>query len=122
MTFILLNNATWASSPADITITFSEAVRNESDDSDLTDSNVDSLITLKEDNAGGADIGKEVTINSGNTIITINPTDWSGSDCRWVGGEENVYVAIDATVEDSADNAITADNATFQSDKNAQNL
>jgi hypothetical protein len=96
---------------ANITITFSEAVRNESDDSDLDDDNVDSLITLKWPDAGGTDIGFDATINDANTIITINPS-------ARLPTIRNIYVAIGATVEDSADNAITASDATFQTCKN----
>jgi hypothetical protein len=90
---------------ADITITFSEAVRL-LNNVDLTDSNVDSLITLKQINASGSNIGFDATINDANTIITINPS-------ATLPTIRDIYVAIGATVEDSADNAITASDATF---------
>ena len=104
---ISLNNATGVGrrDGGTITITFSEAVRLLNND-DLTNSNIDSLITLKEINASGTNIAFGATINVGNTIITIDPTPRLES-------EENVYVAIDATVEDFADNALTATTATF---------
>jgi hypothetical protein len=37
------------------------------------DTNVDGLITLKENNDSGADISFDATINDEKTIITINP-------------------------------------------------
>jgi len=77
-----------------------EAVRN-IDDSALTDSNVDSLITLKATNSSGSDIAFDATIDSDKEVITINPT----SD---FSSEQVIYVAIGATVEDSSGNANTA--------------
>ena len=55
-----------------ITLTFNHAMRN-TDDSALTDTNVDSLITLKVNNSSGADIAFDATINSDKKVITINP-------------------------------------------------
>jgi hypothetical protein len=109
VTFSPLNNATGAGRRADITITFNEAVR-KIDDSELTDSNIDSLITLKEDDNNGSNIAFDATINSGKTIITIDP------DPR-LESEGFVYVGIGATVEDSVGNAITASSATFKTCK-----
>jgi hypothetical protein len=108
-TFNPLHGAAGGGRRSNITITFSEEVR-KLDDSDLTNSNIDSLITLKRDNAGGADISFNATINSANTEITIDP------DSR-LDSEGFVYVAIGATVEDSLDNAITASSATFKTCK-----
>jgi hypothetical protein len=87
-----------------IIITFSEAVRN-IDNTVLTNSNIDSLITLKLTNAIGANITFDATIDANMKVITINPI----SNLFY---SQAVYVAIGATLEDSADNAITA-NATF---------
>ena len=76
------------------------------DNSALTDSNVDSLITLKETNSSGSDIAFDATIDSDKKVITINPdSDFSS--------EQVIYVAIGATVEDDANNAISASSATF---------
>ena len=94
-----------------ITITFSEAVRN-IDNSVLTDSNsgeangVGSLITLRLNNTNGTNIAFYATINGDKTVITIDPT-------NNLPHSQPVYVAIGATVEDSAGNPITAANATF---------
>jgi methionine-rich copper-binding protein CopC len=105
LTFSPLDGATGIAKNTNITITFDEAIRN-TDDTELTDSNIDSLITLKEDNSSGANIAFDATINSDKKIITINPdSDFSS--------EQVVYVAIGATVEDSSDNAISASNITF---------
>ena len=95
--------ATGVSSSSNITLDFDETVRN-IDDSALTDANVDALITLKNTDAYGTDIPFDATI-SGN-VITINPT----TD---LSSAQMVYVAIGATVEDAADNAITPASATF---------
>ena len=88
-----------------ITISFDEPVRN-LDDSPLTDTNVDSLITLKDTDAGGVDIPFDATIDSANQVITINPS--SNFD-----SEQVVYVAIGTSVEDGSDNAISTTNSTF---------
>ncbi|MBF9040870.1 BspA family leucine-rich repeat surface protein [Rhodobacterales bacterium LSUCC0387] len=103
LTFSPADGATGVAADANITITFNEAVRL-LDDSALSDTNVDALITLKDTNSSGSNIAFDATV-SGN-VITINPTgDFSS--------EQTVYVAIGATVEDSSDNAITASSATF---------
>jgi len=88
-----------------ITITFSEAVQS-IDTSELTNNNIDSLITLKLNNASGSNINFDATINTYKTVITINPA----SNLFY---SQTVYVAIGSTVEDIAGNAITATNATF---------
>jgi LPXTG-site transpeptidase (sortase) family protein len=93
-----------------ITISFDEAVRN-LDDSPLTDTNVDSLITLKDTDASGVDIPFDATIDIANQVITINPS--SNFD-----SEQVVYVAIGASVEDESDNAISATNSTFTVEDN----
>jgi len=104
VTFSPANGATGVAISDNIIITFSEAVRN-IDNTVLTDSNIDSLITLKLTNAIGANITFDATIDANMKVITINPI----SNLFY---SQAVYVAIGSTVEDSADNAITA-NATF---------
>ena len=90
---------------SNITLTFNEAIRN-IDDSLLTDSNVDSLITLKDSDLSGSNISFNATIDSAKKVITINPTNNFSS-------EQVVYVAIGPTVEDSSDNAIITSSTTF---------
>ena len=104
-TFSPANSATAVAVASDITLTFNEAVRL-TNNSALDDSNVDALITLKEDNASGADIAFDATINGGKTVITINPNSNLSSS-------QVVYVAIGTSVEDASNNAINAANASF---------
>ncbi len=66
-TFSPVNGATEIASTSNITITFNEAVRN-IDDTVITDSNVDSLITLKDTDANGTNIAFDATINAGIAI------------------------------------------------------
>jgi hypothetical protein len=105
VTFSPVDGAKDISVSSNVTITFGEAVR-KIDDSAITDANVDALITLKSTDASGADIGFDATINSGKTVITVNPTNDFSS-------EQVVYAAIGATVEDDANNAISATSVTF---------
>ncbi|MDP6755858.1 MAG: Ig-like domain-containing protein, partial [Candidatus Marinimicrobia bacterium] len=105
VTFSPTNGATDVSVNSKITITFNEAVRN-IDDSNLSDTNVDGLITLKENNDSGADISFDATINDEKTIITIDPVN------SFIGGQV-VYITIGASVEDYSDNATAAVSAIF---------
>ena len=105
VTFDPADGSTLVALDTDITITFNEEVRLV-DNSAINNTNVDSLITLKDANSNGADIAFDATINSDKTIITIDLV----SD---ITSEQTVYVAIGATVEDSYGNAITATSATF---------
>ncbi|NPV91001.1 MAG: hypothetical protein HPY50_09540, partial [Firmicutes bacterium] len=89
----------------DITITFSEAVRN-LDDSAIQAADLATMLTLKETNAGGADVDFTASINAGRTVITIDP------DADLLNGQA-CYVAIAAAVEDASDNVIAAADATF---------
>ena len=107
ITFNPLNSATGVAKDANITLTFNEAIRN-NDDTEITDANVDSLITLKRTNSSGNDIAFDATIDSAKRVITINPS----SD---FSSEEVIYVAIETSVEDVYDNAISASSATFTS-------
>ena len=104
-TFSPPNGATGIAVNENITITFSEAVRN-IDNTVLTDSNIYSHITLKLNNASGNNINFDATINVNKTVITINPT-------SNLPDSQAVYVAISATLEDYADNSITEANASF---------
>ena len=88
-----------------ITITFSEAVRN-IDNTILTNSNVDNHITLKLNSATGINISFDAVINTEKTSITINPN----SDLFY---SQTVYVAIGATLEDYSDNRIRTANTMF---------
>ncbi len=99
------NGTTNVALASNVTITFNEEIRN-LNDTPVTNSNVGSLITLKTDNASGTNIPFTATINSANTVITIDPTSNFSLD-------QVIYVSIGATVEDTFGNAISATNATF---------
>jgi len=105
ITFNPSNSDTDVTVSSNITLTFNEAIRN-TNNTALTDSNVDSLITLKDSDEDGDNISFDATIDSDKKIITINPDSNFSS-------EQIVYMAIGATVEDSSDNAITATDITF---------
>jgi len=105
VTFSPVTGATGVAISDNITITFSEAVRN-IDNTVLTDSNIDSLITLRLNNTYGTNITFDATIDANKKVITIDPT-------NNLPNSQAVYVAIGATVEDSADHVITVANATF---------
>ena len=88
-----------------IIIQFNEAVR-KINDSQLTDTNVDELITLKDTDVNGGDIVFDATVNSAKTAIIINPTvNFSAT--------QTIYVAIGSSVEDLQNNAILAKSVTF---------
>lgn len=88
-----------------ITITANEPIRN-TDGSEITNANVNTRLTLKETNSGGADIAYSATIDVTKTIITITPT-------TIYGDTQLVYVAIN-NVEDVNGNEVTvAVSATF---------
>ncbi|MDP6772591.1 MAG: Ig-like domain-containing protein, partial [Anaerolineales bacterium] len=88
-----------------ITLTFSEPIRNV-DNSEISDTNVGGLISLKATNASGGDFNFTATINTEKKVITVDPLfDFSPNS--------TVYVAIGATVEDDADNAISATSSIF---------
>jgi len=61
VTFSPANSATGVVVGSNLTLTFNVAIRN-TNDSALTDSNVDSLITLKTTNSSGSDIAFDATI------------------------------------------------------------
>jgi len=105
VTFSPINGTAGIGVSENIIITFNKPVRN-IDNSELTNNNIDNLITLKLNNANGNNINFDATINTDKTVITINPS----SDMLY---SQAVYVAIGATVEDFVGNRITAANATF---------
>jgi hypothetical protein len=103
--FLPADSATDVAINSTITLTFSEAVRN-LDDSALADGDLAALITLKETNASGANVAFTAVINAEKTVITITPN-------ANLTNNQAYYVAIGASVEDAADNALVAVNATF---------
>ena len=89
---------------SNLTITFNEAVR-KTDDTEITDANVASLITLKETDGSGLDVAFNATIDATKKIITINPT----SDLT----ESQTYYLAYADVEDVVDHTRAGENITF---------
>lgn len=87
-----------------ITITYDEAILNAAA-TEITDANVDALITLKETDASGADVTFDATIDADKKIITITPA----AD---LSNNQVYYVAV-AVVEDAAGNETTAENISF---------
>ena len=99
------SSSTHASSDS-IILTFNTAIRKASDNSDLTNSNVDAHITLKDTNSSGSNINFDATIDASDKVITINPS----SD---LNSSQVVYVAIGNTVENVCNTALSASSATF---------
>jgi len=103
-TFSPANAATGVLLTDNITISFDEAIRN-TDNSTIDDSNVGSLITLKETDGAGANVPFTATINAFKKIITINPD----AD---LANSKTYYVAI-ANIEDLNDNLTAGSSITF---------
>ncbi len=57
-----------------ITVTFTEAIKADASNTDFTNSSIDNILTLKVGSASGANIAFDATINSGKTVVTIDPT------------------------------------------------
>ena len=86
---------------ADLSISFSEPIRN-ADDSNITDANVDALITL----VGGGLLPFDATINDAKTLITINLT-------NSLPKNQNTLLSISSTVEGFNDISIGNTQAAF---------
>jgi hypothetical protein len=99
ITFAPTNGSTGVSTSNNLTISFSQAIRN-LDNSNITNSNVDGLIELRLTNSTGAIVPFDATINGGNTTITIDPS----SNLS----EEQVYYLSITAVENSTDQATPA--------------
>lgn len=87
-----------------IVLTFNEAIRN-IDDSDITDENVATLLTLKETDASGSDVAFTATIDAAKKVITVTPN----TDLK----NDQVYYGAIISVEDTSDNASAASSMTF---------
>ena len=83
-TFDPANGETETDKTTDITLTFGEAIRKDDSGTALTNSDLSSILTLRETNASGTDIPYSATINSEKTVITIDPSgDLSTATCTW---------------------------------------
>lgn len=101
ITFNPANDATDVLVNVTPTITFNEAVRN-IDDSEITNTNVASLLTFKQ---GTTDVAFTAAINDAKKVITITPTAALEN--------EKAYTVTIAPVEDANNNASTQQTATF---------
>ena len=103
-TFNPLNGSVDVVNASPLTITFDEPIR-DLNDGTLVNSNIDGKITLKLNNATGADIPFDATINAGKTVITITPS-------STLPDFSVIYLAIN-DVEDAFDNAIATQSTMF---------
>ena len=108
VTFSPLHGAT-AGPGADVTATFTEAIRLQND-APVTDANAHTAVELKKDGAG-ADLAAagRVTVNGNKTVLTIDPAS------PLAAGSYTVRVLAN-TVEDIHGNAVAAASATFTVD------
>ena len=105
VTFTPAHGATDVPIKSNLTITFSEPVRN-LDDSVLGNKNVATLITLKKGDRDGEDIPFTAKINKTKDVITVNPKPSFGSG-------KNIYMSIGATFEDPFGNVSAPSFAIF---------
>ncbi|MBF88496.1 MAG: hypothetical protein CMG75_02370 [Candidatus Marinimicrobia bacterium] len=110
---VILPVVTWNPPNGSIEVAVSKTISLEFDEpvrlvnnGQLTNDNVDALITLNYDDANGEEIAFDATINASSDVISVDPTNPLGS-------EKTIYVAIGTTVEDDQNNAILASSSTF---------
>jgi methionine-rich copper-binding protein CopC len=96
--FVPANSATGVAVSSNIELKFNTAIRN-TDNSDISSSDLDTLITLKATDSSGSDIDFSASIDSENKIITINPDSNFSS-------KQVIYVAISTGVENSCGTAL----------------
>ena len=95
---------------ANVTVTFSEAIRRDAVGGQFTtDAQLKTILTLKKTDAAGADIAYTASIDSGKTVVTIDPTSAELED-------GDVYVAVSAGYYDVVGNPGAAASATFTVD------
>ncbi len=98
---------------APMMITFHQPVRMK-DGSALTNTNVASVISLKENNAGGANAGYTATVNAGKTVITVTPN----PDLKY---SQQYYLKID-TLENNLGINTLAQSSTFTTELSTVNV
>jgi len=99
-----LDEATNVAINATVSFVFADGIRNV-DDTEITNSNVASLLTFKETDANGIDVAYTVTIDADKKVITLTPN----SDLKY---SQQYYASLDA-VEDNNDNAIAKKEISF---------
>ena len=90
-----------------ITITYTEPLRF-ADGSEVTNSFIDTLITLRNNNENGVNISFDAIISGDKDVITINPNADLNS---W----QLVYAAVATGLSDTAGNAVSGASTTFRS-------
>ena len=108
------NGVTVKDAATNITLTFAEAITKNSSAEALADSNLSSILTLRETNASGTPITFTATIDEAKKVITIDPT----SNLP----EGPVYVAISNAHHDALGNQGALRSATFTVDTVAPTL
>jgi hypothetical protein len=103
-TFNPANSATDVAVTVTPTITFNEAVL-KTDASELTNTDLATLVTFKKTNASGADVPFTATIDAAKKVITVTPS-------ASLDNSQLYYLAIDK-VEDASGNETTGSNITF---------
>ena len=109
VSFSPADGAVTGNANTNITVTFTEAVRNASDDSAIDNANAHAVVTLKKGNTG-ADLAaaNRVSVNPAKKVITIDPLN---------ALSDGSYTVAVTGVEDAAGNALTGtSSATFTVD------
>jgi hypothetical protein len=99
------SGATGINPTSSITLQYNEPIRH-LDNSELTNSDLNSLIVFKLNDANGADVNFTATINTEKTIITISPSNILPSNSTF-------YISIGDVVEDNNNNKAAAVNSFF---------
>ncbi|MFC2152123.1 beta strand repeat-containing protein, partial [Bacteroidota bacterium] len=88
-----------------IILTFNESIYASADGSAFDNTTIDGIVTLKETDAGGADVGFDAVIDGTEKIVTITPS------AALTGGQ--VYYLAITGFEDALGNETTGQNITF---------
>ena len=91
-----------------ITLTFDEAIKKDTQNADFDNADLASVLTLKRTNSSGANIGYSASIDTAGQVITINPSASLP--------EGAIYVAISSGYYDGNGNQGRAASATFTVD------
>ena len=105
VTFNPEHNETGVSKDANVTLTFSQAVRMP-DNSEMTANDIAALITFKKTDSNGDDVAFTASVNDDKTIVTLDPV--NGFDSN-----QTYYLYIGAVVENSYDVRNAAASAKF---------
>ena len=110
-TFSPADGARTKDTGTNVTLTFAEAIRKDADGAEMTDADLDAILTLKTDDGNGTNIGFAATIDAAKKVITIDPSA--------ALAEGDVHVAITNDWFDAHGNQGAAAEATFTVDTTA---